>query len=48
MLGVLVVQWMRHAEREGRRLDRQLDREEAANAAAAAGTMRTAVETQGS
>jgi putative copper resistance protein D len=48
MLGVLVVQWMRHAEREGRRVDRQLDREEAANAAAAAGTMRTAVETQGS
>jgi putative copper resistance protein D len=48
MLAVLVVQWMRHAEREGRRLDRQLDREEAANAAVAAGTMRTAVETQGS
>ncbi|MGC9667254.1 cytochrome c oxidase assembly protein [Planosporangium sp. 12N6] len=28
MLGVLVVQWMRHAEREARRLDRRLDREE--------------------
>jgi putative membrane protein len=30
MLGVLVAQWMRHAEREARRVDRQLDREEAA------------------
>lgn len=30
MLAVLVVQWMRHADREARRLDRQLDREEAA------------------
>ena len=29
MLGVLVVQWMRHSDREARRLDRQLDREEA-------------------
>jgi putative copper resistance protein D len=64
MLGVLVVQWMRHAEREGRRLDRQLDREEALRATGApaaegagalpdgagvaAGTMPTAVETQGS
>lgn len=36
MLAVLVVQWMRHAEREARRLDRQLDREEEAAAAAAA------------
>jgi putative membrane protein len=36
MLGVLVVQWMREAEREARRLDRQLDREEAAAAAAEA------------
>jgi putative copper resistance protein D len=39
MLAVLVAQWMRHAEREAHRLDRQLDREEAlaAEAAAAAG-----------
>jgi putative membrane protein len=29
MLGVLVVQWMRHAEKEARRIDRMLDREEA-------------------
>jgi putative membrane protein len=29
MLGVLVVQWMRHADREAKRVDRQLDREEA-------------------
>jgi putative membrane protein len=36
MLVVLVVQWMRHAERENRRVDRQLDREEAAEAAAKA------------
>jgi putative copper resistance protein D len=28
MLGVLVVQWMRQSERENRRIDRQLDREE--------------------
>jgi putative copper resistance protein D len=30
MLAVLVVQWMRAADREGRRVDRQLDREEVA------------------
>jgi putative copper resistance protein D len=36
MLAVLVVQWMRHSEREARRLDRQLDREEAQAAAASA------------
>lgn len=30
MLAVLVVQWMRHADREARRTDRRLDREEAA------------------
>jgi putative copper resistance protein D len=36
MLGVLVAQWMRHADREARRIDRQLDREEAAAAAAGA------------
>ncbi len=35
MLAVLVVQWMRQAEREARRVDRQLDREEAAAAARA-------------
>lgn len=29
MLGVLVVQWMRAAEREARRVDRELDRQEA-------------------
>ena len=29
MLAVLVVQWMRQSEREARRIDRQLDREEA-------------------
>jgi putative copper resistance protein D len=39
MLGVLVVQWMRHAERETRRVDRQLDREEAAAAMAANAAM---------
>jgi len=36
MLAVLLVQWMRHSEREARRMDRQLDREEAAGAAGAA------------
>jgi putative copper resistance protein D len=35
MLAVLVIQWMRHSEREARRIDRQLDREEAEAAAAA-------------
>jgi putative membrane protein len=29
MLGALVVQWMRHSEREARRVDRALDRAEA-------------------
>jgi putative membrane protein len=33
MIAVLVVQWMREAEREARRIDRQLDREEAEAAA---------------
>lgn len=33
MIGVLVVQWVRHSEREARRIDRQLDREELASAA---------------
>jgi putative membrane protein len=37
MIAVLVVQWMRHAEREGRRIDRQLDREELAAAQAGPG-----------
>ncbi|WP_084556648.1 cytochrome c oxidase assembly protein [Hamadaea tsunoensis] len=36
MLAVLVVQWVRHSEREARRIDRALDREEALAAAAAA------------
>jgi putative membrane protein len=36
MLAVLVAQWMRNAEREGRRIDRQLDREEAEAARAEA------------
>jgi putative copper resistance protein D len=35
MLGVLVAQWIRHADREARRIDRQLDRAEAADRAAA-------------
>ncbi|MDT0529390.1 cytochrome c oxidase assembly protein [Micromonospora sp. DSM 115977] len=34
MLAVLVVQWMRHAEREARRVDRDLDRQEARQRAA--------------
>ncbi|MER7332021.1 MULTISPECIES: cytochrome c oxidase assembly protein [unclassified Micromonospora] len=34
MLAVLVVQWMRHAEREARRIDRDLDRQEARQRAA--------------
>lgn len=33
MLGVLLVQWMRQSDREARRIDRQLDRAEAAAAA---------------
>jgi putative copper resistance protein D len=32
MLGILVLQWIRQSEREARRVDRQLDREEAAAA----------------
>jgi putative copper resistance protein D len=36
MLAVLVVQWMRQSEREAKRVDRQLDREEAEAAALAA------------
>ena len=32
MLGILVLQWIRQSEREARRIDRQLDREEAAAA----------------
>lgn len=35
MLGILVMQWIRQSEREARRIDRALDREEAAAAAAA-------------
>jgi putative copper resistance protein D len=36
MLAVLVVQWMRDADREGRRVDRRLDLDRAATAASAA------------
>jgi putative membrane protein len=36
VLGVLVVQWIRASEREARRIDRELDRAEAAEAARAA------------
>ncbi|WP_412739987.1 cytochrome c oxidase assembly protein [Krasilnikovia sp. MM14-A1259] len=35
MLGILVVQWIRQSEREARRIDRALDREEAAEQARA-------------
>jgi putative membrane protein len=35
MLAVLVVQWMRASEREARRVDRELDRQEAREAAEA-------------
>lgn len=38
MLAVLVVQWMRSSEREARRIDRQLDRAEAARRPDRAGT----------
>jgi putative copper resistance protein D len=40
MLAVLVIQWMRAADREARRIDRQLDREEAAERDAAEGGLR--------
>lgn len=33
MLGILIVQWVRQSEREARRIDRALDRQEAAEAA---------------
>jgi putative membrane protein len=36
MLGVLVMQWVKQSEREARRIDRELDRQEAAAARAAA------------
>ncbi|GAA4698155.1 cytochrome c oxidase assembly protein [Phytohabitans rumicis] len=36
MLGVLVMQWFKQSEREARRIDRELDRQEAAEAARAA------------
>ncbi|WP_442875029.1 cytochrome c oxidase assembly protein [Actinoplanes sp. NBC_00393] len=36
MLGILVVQWVRQSEREAKRIDRALDRQEAEAAAAAA------------
>jgi len=47
MLAVLVVQWMRSADRESRRVDRQLDREEAQAAAAAQAAATQAAATQG-
>jgi putative copper resistance protein D len=37
MLGILIVQWIRQSEREARRVDRALDRAEAAEAGHAAG-----------
>ncbi|HEX8348078.1 MAG TPA: cytochrome c oxidase assembly protein [Actinoplanes sp.] len=40
MLGILIVQWIRQSEREARRVDRALDRAEAAEAAQAGGTTR--------
>jgi cytochrome c oxidase assembly factor CtaG len=42
MLGILIVQWIRQSEREARRIDRALDRAEAAEAAAAVGAKRQA------
>ena len=44
MLGVLVAQWMRHAEREAVRIDRALDRAEAEEAARAAAAERAGAE----
>jgi putative membrane protein len=44
MLGALVIQWMKQAEREARRIDRALDRAEAEEARAAAGETRAAAE----
>ncbi|GAA2562795.1 hypothetical protein GCM10010435_38630 [Winogradskya consettensis] len=38
MLGILVLQWIRQSEREAKRIDRALDRQEAEEAAAAAAT----------
>ncbi|GAA4442929.1 cytochrome c oxidase assembly protein [Phytohabitans houttuyneae] len=38
MIGVLLVQWFKQSEREARRIDRELDRQEAAAAAEAART----------
>ena len=42
MLGILVLQWIRQSEREARRIDRALDRVEAAEAQAAAASKITA------
>lgn len=47
MLGVLVVQWMRQSEREARRIDRELDRQEARARAAQATDGPVAAGTEG-
>jgi putative copper resistance protein D len=46
MLGVLVLQWMRQSEREARRVDRALDRAEAAERASATRSDTAAVRPQ--
>jgi putative membrane protein len=38
IIGVLVMQWFKQSEREARRIDRELDRQEAAAAAQVAAT----------
>jgi putative copper resistance protein D len=43
MLAVLVVQWMRQSDREARRVDRQLDREERLREEEAEYTARTGI-----
>jgi putative membrane protein len=47
MLAVLVVQWMRQSEREARRIDRELDRQEARARAAQAADSPVAAGTEG-
>jgi putative copper resistance protein D len=42
MLGALVFQWMRESEREARRIDRALDRAEAASSEGSEGSVRSA------
>nr|WP_307849075.1 cytochrome c oxidase assembly protein [Micromonospora sp. U56] len=48
MLAVLVMQWIRQSEREARRLDRELDRQEARDRAAAAAATATPAPAPGS